>query len=93
MTRLTGSIQIFGRKVSASAQAGLSAEDGQISVRPTQLDTGTGIDQASRLLLQQRFAFAVPMDPLPFGQQLTAIDQRRTGLVVEARGSKILVEP
>ena len=91
--RLTGSIQIFGREVSASAQAGLSAEDGQISVRPTQLDTGTGLDQASRLLLQQRFAFAVPMDPLPFGQQLTGIDTQDTGLVVEARGRDVIVEP
>ncbi len=91
--RLTGSVRILGREVSASAQAELAAEDGQISVRPTQLDTGTALDRASELLLQQRFAFSVPMDPLPFGQRLTTIEPQESELVVEARGSEIVVGP
>lgn len=91
--RLTGSIRILGQEVSASAQAGLAAQDGRISVRPTQLDTGTGLDRASRLLLQQRFSFSVPLDPLPFGQRLTAIDPQDSGLMVTARGSGVLVQP
>jgi hypothetical protein len=91
--RLTGSVQIFGRTVSASARVSLEADDGQISVRPSQLDTGTGLDRASRLLLQQRFAFVVPMDPLPFGQRVTSIDPGSSGLIVEARGSDVVVQP
>lgn len=91
--RLTGSVGLLGREVSASARAELAAEDGRISVRPTQLDTGTALDRASALLLQQRFAFAVPMDPLPFGQRLTDVDAQESHLVVEARGSDIVVNP
>jgi hypothetical protein len=58
--RLTGTIQILGRTVSASTRAKLGAQDGALSVQPTQLDTATRLDRASELLLSQRFAFLVP---------------------------------
>ncbi len=89
--RLTGSVQIFGREVSASSQAGLTAEDGRILVQPTELQTGTALDAASRLLLQQRFGFAVPVDSLPFGQRLTAIDPQESTVEIEARGDGVFI--
>lgn len=90
---LTGTAEVFGREVSASAQAVLGSEDGALSVQPTAVDTGTVLDAASRLLLRQRFTFVVPMDPLPFGQQLTGIDAGEAGLEVEARGVGVVVRP
>lgn len=86
---LTGTVEVFGREVSASTLAHLEAADGEVVVRPTELDTDTSLDEASRLFLRQRFSFVVPMDPLPYGQQLTDIATTDTGLVVDAGGSDI----
>lgn len=90
---LTGSVTILGKEISASARARLAGQDGDLAVQPTPLNTDTALDQACRLLLQQRLTFLVPLDPLPFGQQLTAVDVRESTLVVQARGSGIVVRP
>jgi len=91
--QLTGTVQVLGRDVSVSTQVKLGAQDGELAVQPAQPGTGTALDQASRLLLQQRLSFLVPLDPLPFGQQLTAVDVGRTGLTLSARGSGVVVRP
>jgi hypothetical protein len=91
--RLTGTVEVFGREVSASAIAVLEAADGELLVRPSELDTDTDLDAASRLLLRQRFSFVVPMDPLPYGQQLTGIVPSDAGIVVEAEGTDIVANP
>jgi hypothetical protein len=90
---LTGTAEVFGRRISASSEAVLGAEDGDLSVRPTTLDTGTPLDGASRLLLAQRFTFRIPLDPLPFGQRLTSIEAGETALEIQMRGTDVVVEP
>jgi LmeA-like phospholipid-binding len=92
-TMLTGTFQVFGRGVSASAMAILAADAGDLTVRPTQVETGTELDGASRALLRQRFSFVVPMDPLPFGQRLTGIETTDTAVVVDAEGRDVVVQP
>jgi hypothetical protein len=91
--RLTGKITVLGHTISASTQAHLTARDNAVAVQPTQVVTGTPLDPASRLLIGQRFSFVVPMDPLPFGQQLTAIEATPSALHVHARGDGIVVRP
>ena len=91
--RLTGSVELFGQEVTASSQAGLTADEGRILVQPTELETGTALDAASRLLLQQRFGFSVPVNSLPFGQRLTAIDPQESTLEIEALGEGVLISP
>jgi hypothetical protein len=88
---LTGTAEVLGRSVSASARAELSGQDGALAVRPTQVDTATALDPASRLLLGQRFAFLVPLDPLPFGQRLSGVEAVESGLRVRARGDDVVV--
>jgi len=90
---LTGTALVFGQEVSASSRAVLGADEDNLSVRPTGLETGTVLDGPSRLLLRQRFAFVVPMDPLPFGQRLTGIEVGETALRLEARGTDVVVTP
>jgi hypothetical protein len=92
-TLLTGTFQVFGREVSASALAVLDAEDDDLTVRPTQVETGTTLDGASRALLRQRFSFVVPMDPLPYGQRLTGIETTDAGVVVVAEGRDVIAQP
>ncbi|SDX90484.1 Protein of unknown function [Modestobacter sp. DSM 44400] len=89
--RLTGTVEILGRSISAATQARLLPREGALAVQPTQLDTDTILDPASRLLLGQRFTFLVPLDPLPFGQRLTAVEPRGSGLLVRAQGTDVVI--
>ncbi|NIH65806.1 LmeA family phospholipid-binding protein [Modestobacter marinus] len=91
--RLTGTVDLLGQSVSASALAQLSPESGALSIAPTALDTETELAPASRLLLGQRFSLRVPLDPLPFGQELTAIEGAEDGLVVRAEGTDVVLRP
>ena len=91
--RLTGSIRILGRTVSATADATLAADADGIAVRPTQVDTKvTGLDRATRLLLAQRFTVLVPLQALPFGHHITGITVQADGLHVSATGDRIVVD-
>lgn len=89
--RLTGTAEVLGEPVSASTFAELSFEDGALAVRPTEVDTDTALDPASGLLLGQRFTFRVPLDPLPFGQQLVDVEATESGLLVRARGEDVVL--
>lgn len=91
--RLTGTVDLLGQSVSASALAQLSPELGALSIAPTALDTQTDLEEASRLLLGQRFSLRVPLDPLPFGQELTAIEGAEEGLVLRTRGTDVVIRP
>lgn len=91
--RLTGTVSVFGHSVSASALARFAPRDGELAVTPTQLDTKTPLDAASKLLLGQRFSFVVPMEPLPFGQELTRVHPGADGILVTARGNTVVVRP
>ncbi|MGY1838894.1 MULTISPECIES: LmeA family phospholipid-binding protein [unclassified Modestobacter] len=91
--RLTGTVGLLGRPISASALAQLSPRGGALAISPTAVDTGTPLAPASRLLLGQRFALLVPLDPLPFGQELTAIEAGQDGLVVQVQGTDVVVRP
>lgn len=92
-TELTGTVRILGHSVSASARARLSVDNGALQVSPTQLDTNTALDAASKVLLGRRFSFTVPLDPLPFGQQLTSVQPRGDGVEVTAQGHDVVVRP
>ncbi|MGY1723193.1 LmeA family phospholipid-binding protein [Blastococcus sp. SYSU DS0533] len=90
---LTGSVEVLGRRLSASARALVDAEDGDLEVRPTQVDTATFLDDASRLLLRQRFTVVIPLDPLPFGQELTEVEIGEERITVEAGGRGVILRP
>ncbi|MCZ2810358.1 DUF2993 domain-containing protein [Modestobacter sp. VKM Ac-2979] len=91
--QLTGTVDLLGQSVSASTLAQLSPQGGALSIAPTALDTESDLAPASRLLLGQRFSLRVPLDPLPFGQELTAIEGAAEGLVVRARGTDVVIRP
>ncbi|GAB3365505.1 LmeA family phospholipid-binding protein [Modestobacter lapidis] len=88
---ITGTVQVLGRSVSASTRAQLSARDGALAVRPTGLDTDTALDPASRLLLGQRFTFLVPLDPLPFGHVVIAVQPRDDALHLRTAGTDVVI--
>lgn len=91
--QITGSAQVLGKTVAASADARITSEQGALAVHPIRLHTNTSLDRASEILLGQRFTLQIPLDPLPFGQQITSIAAAGSGLIVHARGSNIVVAP
>ncbi len=90
--RLTGTVQVLGRSVSASADVKVSAANDAIDITPTQFETGNaGLDSLSRALLGQRFTLHISLQALPFGQHLTRIDTGRDGITVHADGSSVVI--
>lgn len=90
--QVTGSVEVFGKSITASADARISVDGGALSVVPVGLQTGTVLDKAGQLLLGQRFTLLIPLS-LPLGQQLTDIEVQPDGLAVRAGGSQIVVTP
>lgn len=91
--QITGTVDVLGQTVSASAETEISAQDGLLAVAPTRLRTDTPLDGASQLLLGQRFTVLVPLDPLPFGQQITDVAVQETGVVVRTQGIGVVIAP
>ncbi len=92
--RLTGSVNLLGRRVAASADVDVSVSDALLRLTPRSIETGSSsLDQASRLLLNQRLKLAVPMGTLPFGQQLTAATPYADGLRLTATGTGVVITP
>lgn len=90
---ITGTVDVLDQRVHASAEIGLTVDDGTVKVTPQQIDSGsTPLDQASRLLLRQRLTLTVPLGTLPFGHRLTDITPYPEGLHVSAEGRAIILD-
>ncbi len=89
--RLTATLELLGQSITASADAEISAADGAVAIRPTRLNTDTDLDASSEALLGRRLTVVVPMDPLPFGQQVTDIKTVDAGILVNAGGTNITI--
>lgn len=93
--RVTGTARVLGQDLSLSALVDLTAQAGGVSAVPRQLDSGSALlDRLSRSVLgglRDRLAFQVPLEQLPFSQQVTGVEARTTGLVVSTQGSAIVV--
>ena len=91
--RLTASVRALGRTVTTTAGATLAADEEGIAIRPTGLGSGAAsLDRATRLLLGQRFTIRIPLQALPFGEQVTDIAARPDGLHVRATGTGIRIQ-
>lgn len=89
--KLTGHTTVLGRTVALSADARVAVVPGYLEITPTQLDTGTSVDDATRLLLGQRVTVAIPLASLPFGQHVTSTRAGATRLTVRAAGRDIVL--
>jgi hypothetical protein len=90
--RVTGTIDVLGSAVSASADVRPSFSGTDLELTPTQLQTGNSVvNSLSRLLLAQRLRIRIPLGALPFGQRLTGAVIQRTGVVVHATGTGVLL--
>lgn len=80
--------------MAASADVDISESDAVLRLTPRKIDTGTSVlDQASRLLLDQRLKLSVPLGTLPFGHQLTSATPYAEGIHVNAEGRAVVLTP
>jgi hypothetical protein len=92
--RITGTVQVLGQRVSAAADAIVRGRGSTLLMTPTRLATGiAGLDDASQLLLGQRFTVQIPLQSLPFGQSLGKITVQQTGVSVHASGTHVPLVP
>lgn len=90
--QVTGELIVAGQPVTASGKVSLSVEGGVVRATPQQIDTGDStLDRATRLLLGDRLSFTLPLDELPYGQEITAATPVAEGIEVEARGTGIVL--
>ena len=92
LVRLTGSVPLVGRTVRASGEARFVPGGDGIAVRPVRLSLAPGHDSASLVLLRQRFTLQIPMQVLPFGQQVTSVTVEDEGLHVHASGAMVSLQ-
>ena len=90
---ISGEVRVLDRAYEVTADAVLGAEGGALTVTPTRIDTGSDIGRAAELLLGQRLTFVVPLDPLPFGQRVTAIEAGESGIVIRTETEGLVLRP
>lgn len=91
---VTGALDVLDRHVVVHAEVSLTVEDGALVLTPNQIDTGSSpLSRVNRLLLAQRLSLAVPMDGLPFGNELLEVQPTSTGVLIHAEGRSVVVQP
>lgn len=89
--KITGHATALGKTFAVSADATVRPVPGYLQITPTQLDTGTSLDAASRVLLGQRLTLAIPTAVFPFGQQVISINPGKKTLTIHASGTNVLI--
>ncbi len=90
---LTGSVQLGTSTVTGTAEARVAAAGDAVAVTPTRLISDSPLASLSQVLLGERFTFLIPLDPLPFGEQVTDIQVQEQGFLIRAQGDDLLVTP
>jgi hypothetical protein len=90
---LTGTVQLGTSTVTGTAEARIEAAGDAVAVTPTRLISDSPLASLSQVLLGERFTFLIPLDPLPFGEQVTEIQVQEQGFLIGAHGDQLLVTP
>jgi hypothetical protein len=83
--------ELLDRRYEASATAAVDAATGALVVRPTEVRTDGQLDRSAELLPNERFRFRVPLDPLPFGQQVEDFELGEEELMVSTTGAGVVL--
>jgi hypothetical protein len=91
---MSGSFNVLGQTIPVSSKVKLSVDESQLRITPVEIDTGdASLSQATRLLLDQRLNLTVPLDTLPFGQQLTEVTSDEKAIYLGARSTGVVLRP
>ena len=90
---LTGSVQLGTSTLTGTAEARVTAAGDAVAMTPTRLISDSPLASLSQVLLGERFTFLIPLDPLPFGEQVTDITVQEQGFLIRAQGDDLLITP
>lgn len=92
--QLAGTLSVLRQRIQVTAVVALTIENGALQITPVSVETQPqSLQKAVGLLLTQRLTFTVPMDGLPFGQQLVSVTPGRETIVITARGERLVLQP
>jgi hypothetical protein len=85
LVRVTGSVEVLGRTLEATAVSRPTLEGGELVVTAERFEVGNAVvDAVISRALGNRLDFRVELPPLPFGLELTALQAGADGVVVTA---------
>jgi hypothetical protein len=88
LLRVTGSVQVLGRAVSASALSSVTLRGSTVVVSATRFEVGHAVaDRVVSAALGNRLDFVVRIGTLPYGLRLTGVRVRPEGVVATASAS------
>lgn len=88
--RVTGSIVVLGRTVTATALSRVEVVDGGLLVTAESIEVG---DAGSLSGLGDRLDLRIPVAGLPYGLQVTGVEVQPDGLSVRARTGATVLQP
>ena len=93
--RVTGSLQVLGQTVSATAVSRVEVEDGALLVTAESYEVGSAAaDAALTRALGGRLDLRIPVTGLPYGLTITGVEVQPDGVVVLASaGATVLTAP
>ena len=85
LLRVTGSVTVLGRKLSASALSSVAVSGTNVVVTARRFETGAGpADRVLTAALGKRLDFTARIGQLPYGLRLTGVQIRPEGVVATA---------
>ena len=92
--QMTGFFDVLGQTVRVTGPVELSVDASQLRISPQQVDTqGSRLSPAGRVLLDQRLDLTVPLDGLPFGNQLSEVTIAEDELRLTAESRATILRP
>lgn len=90
--RVTGSVQVLGRTIAASAISSVAVSGTSVVVTARRFEVGNAIaDRAVTAALKGRFDFVVRLGTLPYGLTLSDLTVSSAGVVATAAGTNTVL--
>ncbi len=91
---VSGTVAVLGQHLTTTAEVRLTVVDGNLRLTPYNVTSSNKqLGATARLLLTQRLTLTVPLSGLPFSQRLTAARADNDGLVIQAVGDAVMLQP
>ena len=93
LVRVTGGVEVFGRRLEASAVSRVALEGNTVVVTAERFEVGNSVaDAVLSAALGDRLDFRFELGPLPYGLQVTSLRPSTTGVVLTARSDGAVLQ-
>lgn len=90
--RVTGSVAVLGRTITASAVSSVALSGASVVVTARRFEVGNRVaDRAVSAALGRRFDFVIRVGQLPYGLRMSSLDVRPDGVVATADAARTVL--